>query len=299
MTLALEEWRDTLKISKFILVSHSLSSYVALSYSIKYPNHIENLYLISPGGLIHSNINPTMYNINSQDNIHIQSSSISSISSSSSSSLLISYISNYLWNSLYTPMDFLRWLGPLGPYCFSYFFSWYRKTQLPSNSLLHQYTSHEINLLSQILYQNFASPPFGEKSLSYFISNNGQFHQSLLYYLHNLYLSLHYSNKNYGTFTSPKNIFGSLKKIVIIWGIDDKWYKDTQNNIVKNYQNENIESNHNNDNPNIKQTATEEFLQYFQFNGIETDFFEIKNAGHFVQLDNPKELCQIIIDSYF
>lgn len=176
----------------------------------------------------------------------------------------------------------------LGPYFFSYFFKWYRETNLPTSSFLHQYSQDDIELLTQILYQNFASPPYGEKSLSYFMSSNGNFRQSLLYYIHHLFLSLQYSRKkSYGTFLPLKNMFGSLKKIIIIWGNYDKWYQFNQNqnqNRPENQTlNENIQTlNHSPKDEEymngIKRNATEEFLEYFQFNGIETELHEVENV---------------------
>lgn len=120
MTLHLENWRNTLQISKFTLVSHSFSSYVAVSYSLQYPNHIDNIFLISPGGLISSNIDPTtLFNMknNNYNNFPSHSDVVQQSQDFPSTTIklsFINYISSYLWNSNFTPMDFLRWLGPLG-----------------------------------------------------------------------------------------------------------------------------------------------------------------------------------------
>ncbi|MBE3042135.1 alpha/beta hydrolase, partial [Candidatus Bathyarchaeota archaeon] len=37
---ALEEWRVERKIEKFTLLGHSLGGYLAVSYALKYPGHI-------------------------------------------------------------------------------------------------------------------------------------------------------------------------------------------------------------------------------------------------------------------
>ncbi|KAI6381987.1 hypothetical protein MCOR25_000868 [Pyricularia grisea] len=48
---ALEEWRRIRKIEKFTLLGHSLGGYLAISYAIKYPGHLNKLILASPVGI--------------------------------------------------------------------------------------------------------------------------------------------------------------------------------------------------------------------------------------------------------
>eukprot|EP00835_Amoeboradix_gromovi_P000260 NODE_9_length_47730_cov_0.323718.p11 type:complete len:329 gc:universal NODE_9_length_47730_cov_0.323718:26820-27806(+) len=47
---ALEEWRVKLRIRKMILLGHSFGGYLSVAYSLKYPEHVEKLILISPVG---------------------------------------------------------------------------------------------------------------------------------------------------------------------------------------------------------------------------------------------------------
>ena len=176
-----------------------------------------------------------------------------------------------------------------------------------------------------MLYQNFASPPFGERTLSFFMSYNGQFHQPLLPYFHNYYLhhlpqsssssSSFPSRGGYGTFLSLKSRLGLLKKVIIIWGSNDKWYTCSQaqdlnlsdsqqkKNKQENYNQQDQQDNgkesnslpqrnqqyqfHNNFHPKkMKRNSTEEFLEYFQFNGIEAEFYEIEHVSDVNSIHN-------------
>lgn len=48
---ALEEWRKLRKLEKFTLLGHSLGGYLAVSYALKYPGHLNKLILASPVGV--------------------------------------------------------------------------------------------------------------------------------------------------------------------------------------------------------------------------------------------------------
>ena len=48
---SLEEWRRVRNIDKFTLMGHSLGGYLAVSYAIKYPGHLNKLILASPVGI--------------------------------------------------------------------------------------------------------------------------------------------------------------------------------------------------------------------------------------------------------
>jgi cardiolipin-specific phospholipase len=48
---SLEEWRATRGIEKFTLLGHSLGGYLAVSYALKYPGHLNKLILASPVGI--------------------------------------------------------------------------------------------------------------------------------------------------------------------------------------------------------------------------------------------------------
>lgn len=48
---SLEAWRQTKKIEKLVLMGHSMGGYLATVYAMRYPNHVENLVLVSPAGV--------------------------------------------------------------------------------------------------------------------------------------------------------------------------------------------------------------------------------------------------------
>ncbi|KAI9807682.1 MAG: hypothetical protein M1825_005623 [Sarcosagium campestre] len=48
---ALEEWRVQRKLERFTLLGHSLGGYLAVSYALKYPGHLNKLILASPVGI--------------------------------------------------------------------------------------------------------------------------------------------------------------------------------------------------------------------------------------------------------
>ncbi|CAO1360131.1 unnamed protein product [Diamesa serratosioi] len=48
---AIEGWRKVVKLNKFMLCGHSMGGFLALSYALKYPYHIEHLILSEPWGM--------------------------------------------------------------------------------------------------------------------------------------------------------------------------------------------------------------------------------------------------------
>ncbi|KAJ9138863.1 Alpha/beta-hydrolase [Pleurostoma richardsiae] len=48
---ALEEWRRVRNIERFTLLGHSMGGYLAVSYALKYPGHLNKLILVSPVGI--------------------------------------------------------------------------------------------------------------------------------------------------------------------------------------------------------------------------------------------------------
>merc|ERR1711983_96233 len=47
----LEEWRKSLNLNKINLLGHSFGGYLTASYSIKHPEHLENIILVDPWGM--------------------------------------------------------------------------------------------------------------------------------------------------------------------------------------------------------------------------------------------------------
>ena len=48
---SVEQWREQIGISKFILMGHSLGGFLACSYTLKYPEHVKHLVLVDPWGM--------------------------------------------------------------------------------------------------------------------------------------------------------------------------------------------------------------------------------------------------------
>ena len=47
---SVEEWRQEMKLDKFILLGHSLGGFLSMSYAIRYPKRIAHLILVDPWG---------------------------------------------------------------------------------------------------------------------------------------------------------------------------------------------------------------------------------------------------------
>lgn len=47
----LEAWRQQRKVELLVLIGHSLGGYLSFAYSLKYPDHLEKLILVSPVGV--------------------------------------------------------------------------------------------------------------------------------------------------------------------------------------------------------------------------------------------------------
>lgn len=82
----LEKWRISRGIDKMLMCSHSLGAYMSILYTIKYPEHVQKLLLVSPAGIYR----PDDMNLN------------------------IPVWFNYLWEQNISPFALVRNTGPFG-----------------------------------------------------------------------------------------------------------------------------------------------------------------------------------------
>ncbi|KAJ1979087.1 hypothetical protein H4R35_001643 [Dimargaris xerosporica] len=63
---SLEHWRQTMGISKMVLLGHSFGGYMSALYALRYPQHVDKLILVSPMGLLGapSGFFPWLENVN-------------------------------------------------------------------------------------------------------------------------------------------------------------------------------------------------------------------------------------------
>ena len=117
---ALEEWRAAKKIERFTLLGHSLGGYLAVSYANRYPGHLKKLILASPVGVPE---NP--YAVNAalpeptESTLHneVTQSQESTVKSNEPPATRRKFPGWFvwLWDSNFSPFQFMRMAGPLGP----------------------------------------------------------------------------------------------------------------------------------------------------------------------------------------
>ncbi|KAI7870671.1 Alpha/Beta hydrolase protein [Spinellus fusiger] len=133
----LEEWRKKVGIEKMTLMGHSLGGYFSVCYSLKYPQHVEKLILVSPVGVPENPEKGASQPTNkppqeileeeaAQLNDSLQAETIAAQSKSQPTTSPTSTrtppvisertrsILRYLWDSNITPMSIVRLGGPLG-----------------------------------------------------------------------------------------------------------------------------------------------------------------------------------------
>ena len=49
---SLQQWREAMHVDKMVLVGHSLGGYLAASYALQYPQHVQHLVLVCPAGVV-------------------------------------------------------------------------------------------------------------------------------------------------------------------------------------------------------------------------------------------------------
>lgn len=170
---ALEEWRRIRKIEKFTLMGHSLGGYLAVSYALKYPGHLNKLILASPVGIpedpwavneaLPEPSESRMSNEFTQDQESIvqrEGMATAKPNTAAPPKRPIPGWFSYLWDANVSPFSIVRLTGPLGPRFVSGWTS-RRFSHLPpeEKEALHTYS-----------YALFRSKGSGEYALPYLLA---------------------------------------------------------------------------------------------------------------------------------
>ena len=134
---SLEEWRKAEGIDKMILFGHSLGGYLSACYSMKYPERVEHLLMVSPVGVPMppppgSDQFPTRRRANS---------------------VLMSTV-RFFWERSYTPQGLIRFAGPFGPSLVK----WYTDRRFDLEG-------EEANLIRNYAYHYSARPSSAESGM--------------------------------------------------------------------------------------------------------------------------------------
>lgn len=103
----IESWRRAVGLEKMVLLGHSFGGYFAACYTMKYPQHVDSLILASPVGMLERNPGEGI--------------SEERIQSLTWWQRWLFFRVKRMWETGWTPMDFVRGLGPFG----SWLTEWY------------------------------------------------------------------------------------------------------------------------------------------------------------------------------
>ncbi|KAI8335520.1 Alpha/Beta hydrolase protein [Chlamydoabsidia padenii] len=170
---SLEEWRKSVGLEKMTLMGHSLGGYFATCYSLKYPERVEKLILVSPAGIAEPpkdliSQEPTdkspqelLENEAQELGATMQAEAAESVGqqlppTATRPARRIPSWARYLWDHNITPMSIVRMVGPFGA------------------SLVNTYTSRRFAHLSteeqhdlyDYIYQISSSTGSGEYALA-------------------------------------------------------------------------------------------------------------------------------------
>jgi len=169
---SMEKWRIAMQLESFVLLGHSLGSHACSAYAVKYPHRVTHLILASPAGvgLPPEPLRTQMVGSTWDYDFDTPSEAGSTISTASfkknfpMSSVTYTFLA-FCWDANFTPMDLVRWLGPLG-HSTVYYILERRAMRSGMNCYLRKINPDQIKALVDFTYQNQALPPSGERVLA-------------------------------------------------------------------------------------------------------------------------------------
>ncbi|ODV85628.1 hypothetical protein CANARDRAFT_187663, partial [[Candida] arabinofermentans NRRL YB-2248] len=164
---SLESWRSATGLAKFDLLAHSLGGYVALAYALKYPERINKLILVSPGGIERSPfaISNPEYKLlddessNSGKKIEFKTSNWPGHYGFLGRYPTLKESFKWAWNNRWSAFTFLRLSGPIGPKALSL----RNVNKLTRSGSINNWK--EIDLFIKYIYHVSIKPSFSETSI--------------------------------------------------------------------------------------------------------------------------------------
>lgn len=170
----IERWRIVMGLEKFVLLGHSLGSHACAAYAVTYPHRVSHLIFASPAGvgmppeqMMRKIDQSTLleYEFDSPSDSGASTLSQSSFRKNFQFSQFTYSFLSLVWESNLTPMDGIRWLGPLGHAAIAGILE-RRALKSGKDSYLRKLTPEQAQALIDFTYQNQAMPPSGERALA-------------------------------------------------------------------------------------------------------------------------------------
>ncbi|ODV58120.1 alpha/beta-hydrolase [Ascoidea rubescens DSM 1968] len=279
-----ESWRKAKKIDNFVLVAHSLGGYLGFLYSLKYPEHIDKLVLISPVGVERNYYSIRENLANNEINNHLKNTILDKLAPRKvkmedvvpndnqvefdhelQTNRLLS-IPTWLrisWErSLVSPFDILRAMGPLSPH-FALKWSRRRFSQTFNN------TKDFITMHNYVYYSLLVGKPSGEYSVARLLAPVAVAYYPLL----DRIPKASKIDKN------KKSLFTNIPSLWL-YGDEDWMNKDAGNLIVN-------EINKVHSQLDLEGKSSSDHLSQFKI---------ISKAGHHVYFDNPADFKDAFLE---
>ncbi|CAL5229333.1 g12639 [Coccomyxa viridis] len=145
---SLQRWREAMHMDKMVLVGHSLGGYLAASYALKYPQHVQHLVLVCPAG-VPEEAGPRRLPSWAESPWSVRGQMFR--------------LSRTLWEAGATPGAVIRTLGPWGPGLIQK----YARSRFREGMGL---TSQEVAAFEEYFYHIMAARGSGEHALRHLLA---------------------------------------------------------------------------------------------------------------------------------